>query len=206
MVAVFILLLCIAPAMRIFTSIYQSQHDIIRENQKNHLVHLTHAKFTEQLYKRLISFEDVKEKKDIVIDDPELIEQLEKSGFQCCGRFSIEDQRKIKGKLKYLCKLEIQMKDGQAKNSKQHSSSCQGCSPETYEYYICINTWGQEGDEDEEDDEVDDEDAAEDNQEDDDEDEDDEDEDEDETPDGKKPPMKSGPKNPEAKIAKGGLS
>ena len=57
MVAAFILLVCIAPAMRIFTTIYLSEQEMIRENQRDHLAHRLHAKITEGLYKRQYQLE-----------------------------------------------------------------------------------------------------------------------------------------------------
>lgn len=191
MVAVFILLICIAPAMQIFTSIFKSQQEIVRENQKNHIIHLMHAKFTEQLYKRLISFEDIRNQKDINLTDPDLVELLEKSFFTCSGVFGIEKSYKPKGQdkpVEYLCKLEIKVTDKLAKQSKGKGSPSGQENPcETYDYYIYVDTLPDEGDNDEEDEEE----------------EIDEEEDEDEyEEEEEEPPVRATPKRQLSKVAK----
>src|SRR5437660_280100 len=100
MVAAFILLICIAPTMRIFTSMYQSQQAIVRENQRDHLAHLVHAKFTEQLYKRTISLEEVAQSKPIILGDPELEKLIRQSAYECTGTFTIIKQHTPKGQEK----------------------------------------------------------------------------------------------------------
>lgn len=203
MVAVFILLICIAPAMQIFTSIFKSQQEIVRENQKNHIIHLMHAKFTEQLYKRLISFDDIRNQKDIILTDPDLVDLLGKSFFTCSGIFTIEKSYKPRGQdnpIEYLCKLEIKVADKLARQTKgKGSSSSQDDPSETYDYYIYIDTLPDEGDDDEEDDEEEiepEEDEEEEEEEDDDEEEEDEEEEEEE-----ELPVKAPPKRQLSKVA-----
>lgn len=201
MVAVFILLICIAPAMQIFTSIFKSQQEIVRENQKNHIIHLMHAKFTEQLYKRLISFDDIRNQKDIILTDPDLVDLLGKSFFTCSGIFTIEKSYKPRGQdnpVEYLCKLEIKVADKLARQTKgKGSSSSQDDPSETYDYYIYIDTLPDEGDDDEEDDEeeIEPEEDEEEEEEDDEEEEDEEEEEEEELP------VKAPPKRQLSKVA-----
>jgi hypothetical protein len=112
MVAIFILMVCIAPTMRILTSIYQTQQAIIRDNQRDHLAHLIHAKFTEQLYKRKIALEELMDDKSIVLADPELDQLLYRTGCECNGTFTIEQSSKKQEKpYQHLCRLMLKIKD-----------------------------------------------------------------------------------------------
>jgi|GEM_PF-3991261 len=113
MVAAFILLICIAPVMRIFTSIYQSQQSIIRENQRDHLAHHVHAEVVERLYKREISIDDI-ENQLIFLSDPELNEQLKALSYSLEGILTIVQTYKPKGEeypTMYLGKLLVKIKD-----------------------------------------------------------------------------------------------
>lgn len=133
MVAAFILLICIAPTMKIFTNIYKSQIEITRVNQRDHLAHMAHALFTEDLYKRKISLKDLDESKPINLTDSEFIELLKKFNFDCCGKFSLIPYTK-KGEESpkaYLGKLEIEIKD-KIKNPKDQSM--------VYDFNIFIDT------------------------------------------------------------------
>ncbi len=146
MVAAFILLICIAPTMRIYTSMYLSQQAIIRENQRDHLAHLVHAKFTEQLYKRLISLEEVMQSKPIVLSDPELEKLIHQCSYECEGIFSILDSKSAKGMdkpSKYLAQLVIKMRDVSSKPQKQiEDKKIENQNPaETfYDYFIYIDS------------------------------------------------------------------
>lgn len=93
MVAAFILLVCIAPTMHIFTSMYKTQREVIRKNQRDHLAHQIHAKFIEQLYKREIPIDDLKENNPIVFSDDDLCTSLKKNGYRCMGTFTIARTR-----------------------------------------------------------------------------------------------------------------
>lgn len=140
MVATFILLICIAPTMRIFTNIYLSQQEIVRENQKAHLVHMAHAKITEQLYKREILISDIKENKVFEVVDADIIKQLKGTPFQISYALSIENSKGLTTKKieeepkqekkppEYLLKLGITVNDGKKKEA------------ETFEYFIYVDT------------------------------------------------------------------
>jgi Tfp pilus assembly protein PilE len=145
MVAAFILLICIAPTMRIFTSMYQSQQEIIRENQRDHLAHLVHAKFIEQLYKRQISLEEVMQSKIIALTDPELISQLQKFAYECVGTFIIVDSYTPRNQEKptmYLAQLVIKLKDISPKAKKHISNQKienQDPIESYYDYFVYID-------------------------------------------------------------------
>lgn len=144
MVAVFILLICIVPAMRVFTSIYQSQQAIIRENQRDHLAHLVHANITEKLYKNQIPFGKEIESEVIALTDPELTELLQKFSYHCEGTLEIMRSYIPQGQelpTKYLGKLTIKMKDITfQKKRKTHKKFGNENSSETfYDYFVYID-------------------------------------------------------------------
>lgn len=146
MVAAFILLICIAPTMRIFTSMYLSQQEIIRENQRDHLAHLIHAHVTEQLYKHQIALPQEEGKNHpIQLSDPDLINQLKKLHYDLSGEFVIVAMHKPKGEEhadKYLAKLVIKLKDSLPKvQSKTPDKKFENQDPlETiYDYTIYID-------------------------------------------------------------------
>lgn len=148
MIAVFILTVCLAPTLRIFTNMYLSQQQIVRENQKSHLVHIAHSKVVEKLYKREIPIMDISAKKIHPIDDPDIKELLKETPFQLSYELSIEKEGKVnkeeedestgekKEVVDYLCKLNIQV---QELNSRREP-----CSEENFEYYIYIDTRSEE--------------------------------------------------------------
>lgn len=144
MVAFFILLVCIAPTMRIFTSMYQSQQEMIRENQRDHLAHLAHASITEMLYKRQIPLEEGSQSKTIALTDPELIEQLQKFSYACEGTLTMVDSYTPRGKEKptmYLAQLVIQLKDVSPKTKKNISNKKienQDPADRFYDYFVYI--------------------------------------------------------------------
>lgn len=140
MVAIFILLVCVMPVIRIFTSMYQSQRAIIREHQRDHLAHLVHAKFTEQLYKRMVPFEEEMEEKRIALSDPDLEEQLYRSSYQCMGILTVENSSKENGKFSgHLCKLIIKMTDVLPQRQSSTQQDDQNPSETVYDYYIYID-------------------------------------------------------------------
>jgi len=145
MVAAFILLICVAPSMRIFTSMYQSQQDIVRENQRDHLAHLVHAKFTEQLYKRIISLPENKQSNPIELGDPDIQNFLKQNAFQFSGTFTLES-RTPKGQEKpseYLGKLEIKLKDTSHRSQqKKGDQTIENRDPAetSYDYYVYIKS------------------------------------------------------------------
>ena len=148
MVAIFILLVCLAPTMRIFTNIYKAQHNIVRENQKDHLVHLIHAKFTEQLYQRKISLEEMEGESEITLKDDDLDKMQKKYFLDWKGKFALKGRipKEKKHPVEYLCKLEIEVWDVD-KNVRPKEENSMSRKP--YEIYIYITTKMEASDEDE---------------------------------------------------------
>lgn len=142
MVAVFILLICVAPTMRIFTSMYQSQQEIIRENQRDHLAHLIHAKITEMLYKRQIHISEGDSEILISLSDPELNDELKKFSYTFEANTIIEPY-KPRGRehpSHYLAHLVIKLKDVSPKVQKKEKTFENQDSADTfYDYKIYID-------------------------------------------------------------------
>ena len=89
---------------------YQAQHSILRENQRDHIAHLAHAKFTEQLYKRQVPLQDFQG--TISLEDEDLLNLLQKYQYSCTGTFTLVDNKKHKEKIiEYLGKIVIKVKD-----------------------------------------------------------------------------------------------
>lgn len=143
--AAFILLICIAPTMRIFTSMYLSQNSIIRENQRDHLAHMTHGKITEMLYKRQIPMDGGLDSRVIPITDPDLNELLQKSFFSSQGTLEIIKSHTPRGKEKpdkYLGKIVVKMKDmtyRPNKNAKPNKVEEKDPSETCYEYIVYVD-------------------------------------------------------------------
>ena len=144
MVAAFILLVCIAPTMRIFTNMYLSQQNIIRENQRDHLAHMVHAQVTEMLYRRQIALEETPNKL-IELKDPKLNTLLQKFSYQCEGTFTIVNYYTPRGQEHFtacLGKLIVKLKDVSPKApTKIQRKIIENQDPrETfYDYYIYID-------------------------------------------------------------------
>jgi hypothetical protein len=137
MIAFFILLVCIAPAMRIFTSMVKSQEETIRENQRDHLAHMIHAKFTEMLYKRQIPLGETLQENIIEIQDPVIVDFLKKLSYECSGLFVIKHSHSED----YYAHFTLKMKDKLYKpRLSEKKIENQDPSETVYEYDICIKT------------------------------------------------------------------
>lgn len=143
LVAVLILLICVVPMMNIFTSMYMTQIETIRENRRDHLAHLVHAKFTEELYHRKVDIDGEIEGRQVSLSDKDLVDELTASGFSCSGFFSIKTSSDNQGKPKqHLCQLEIKMKDmvSEAKKKKTFAQTSENDPNEiVYDYQIFID-------------------------------------------------------------------
>lgn len=145
MIAIFILLVCVAPTMRIYTNMYKSQQSMIRELQRDHLAHLVHAKITEQLYKRSISLDEIIQNSQLPLSDPELKEKLRQLSYECSYTFVVLDPKSDKKKeeaKKFLCQLMIKMKDVSKElpnTSFKKMIENQDPSETIYDYKIHIN-------------------------------------------------------------------
>lgn len=144
MVAAFILLICVAPTMRILTSMYLSQQEIIRENQRDHLAHLVHAKITELLYKRQIHIPVGDTNPPVPLSDPELNNELKKYSYACEATLIITDKHKPRGQehhVKYLVQLVIKLKDVSPKAQKMEKKyENQDPADTFYDYTIYIDS------------------------------------------------------------------
>lgn len=135
MVAAFIILICAAPAIRIYTSTFLQQQDILKDNQSDHLSHLIHANIIEKLYKKDIPFQDILDKKRFSVDSSELQKQLQRFGFDAFYSFERYESKKREKKDKkpsmYLVSLKITIVDKKSKDKKD------------YNYKIFIDVSGQ---------------------------------------------------------------
>ncbi len=114
MVAVFLILLCAAPALRIYTNMYKEQAQVARVNQRDHMVHLIHAKVIEQLYKRTIPLDEILAGVEKPFEDEELQPELNRLKYEASYHLSIllpvrEKKRATSKRLH--SQLLIQMKD-----------------------------------------------------------------------------------------------
>ena len=148
MVAAFILLICIAPVMRIFTMMYLSQHDIVSENQRDHLAHMAHAKSVEKLYKRQIILEKGSEIQSIPVDDSDLIAQLKKFGYELevfLAPVAFHQKKGEEHPDKYLRQIVVKFKD------VLNRSQCKTCenqdsSDPIYDFFVYIDAGYKEKD------------------------------------------------------------
>jgi Tfp pilus assembly protein PilV len=114
MIAAFILLVCAIPTLRIFTNMYLSQQNIARENQRDHLAHLIHAKIIEQMYMHTISLDRVLEDHTFPLDDPSLQKKLEALQYNATYTFTVlktRKSRKLNKPVGYFVQLIITIKD-----------------------------------------------------------------------------------------------
>lgn len=143
MVAAFILLVCIAPTMRIFTNMYLSQQEVIRENQRDHLAHHVHAKITELLYKRQLHIPIGDNNPAVVLSDSELIDELQKFCYTCEASLTVIDSTTPKDQehpSRYLVQLVVKLKDVSPKaKDKKKKYENQDSSESFYDYYIYVD-------------------------------------------------------------------
>ncbi|MBA2368498.1 MAG: hypothetical protein H0V82_05680 [Candidatus Protochlamydia sp.] len=114
MVAIFLIMVCAVPSFKILTQVYQEQAAVVRVNQRDHLVHLIHAKVVEQLYKRAIPLSEIMEGMHAKFTDSSLQPELDRLKYEASYDLSIIEPRSEKGKKnakEYLGKMVIQMKD-----------------------------------------------------------------------------------------------
>lgn len=139
MVAAFIILICAVPALKIFTTIYVEQKEVVRENQRDHIARLIHANMIEQLYKRAIPLEEVLGEGEKPVADPQLQKLLNHWAYQ--GTYAFSDAKAYikKGEekaSKYLVKLTITLND--ASNRKKDKKS--PTPTQTYDYTVYIDS------------------------------------------------------------------
>lgn len=141
MIAAFILIVCVAPTMEIFTNLFREQQRIVQQNQRDHLAKKLYAQIVEQLYKRTLPLDFLFDRKTNQIDQGDLKAELDQIGYE--GFYSFTDLRKKKSKGKeetncYLATLTVVMKE---KNPPKKGYSGQNPTGETrYTYKIFIDS------------------------------------------------------------------
>ena len=138
MVATFILLVCITPAMHIFTSLYKSEQLIVRENYRDHIARIAHAAIIEQLYKRQISIVK-KVRQTIQIQNNDLNDLLKKYAYTVQGDLLINQTSNKDGHRKFLGELTIKVMDDSQKEKKTNTA--------LYKYNVYIDSTNVTNDE-----------------------------------------------------------
>lgn len=136
LVAIFLLVVCAAPALKIHVAMYLEQHHILRQNKRDHLVHLVHAAIIEKLYKNEIPFDSLVEKVPFPFKENQvnskfsLKNNLKNLNYHCCYFFTnLEDKDKH-----HLFKLTIRLEDVKKNKSKERKDFIFD-----YEYLVYIS-------------------------------------------------------------------
>lgn len=143
MVAVFILLICAAPALRIYTNIFLHEQEDVRQNTRNRFARQIHSNIVERLYKHAIPFDQLLEKTRTPLEDSRLIEELQKNGYSAFYQFDDYEKKKMNSRDKrasfYLVSLTIIIKDLKAPPGAFGSSNF-GADPSEmkYDYKIYV--------------------------------------------------------------------
>lgn len=140
MVAAFILLICISPTMRIFTNMLKGQKEIVRQNERDHLAHLVHAKLTEEFYQQRFPLGEENESKPIAIGDPDLEKLLRQHAYRSSATYALVYSRKEKKELLY--KIVIKMRDLTLNSEEENGvDSFENANPSDtfYDYYLFID-------------------------------------------------------------------
>lgn len=112
MIAAFILFVCIAPVVRIFTALYHESHQLTKESMRDHIARLIHAGITEKLYRREIPLEALQAGAHITLADEEIAEQLKKYGYTSEGSIKLIRYRSEGGQpIMRLAEICIKIKD-----------------------------------------------------------------------------------------------
>lgn len=109
LIAMVLITLCAAPALKIYTNMYRQQVEIVHHYQADHLIHQVHAKIIENIYKHAISFDEILMGDERSFEDNELAGKLKKIGYKCSYTIKKLHQRKLKKEefVRYLCALDI---------------------------------------------------------------------------------------------------
>lgn len=122
MIAVFILLLCVVPTVKIFTSIYLSQQEMVRKNDRDHMARRIHAKLMEKLYKREIPLSVVGLSIPVDLQDNDIETQLQKLRYKFSGTFSLvhsHTPQSLGYPTEYLGELVFNLTDIKASSHKE---------------------------------------------------------------------------------------
>lgn len=135
MVAIFLIVVCAAPALKIHIALYLEQNHILRENKRDHLVHLVHAAVVEKLYKNEIPIQNILTSQIMAFEDNatdsmnSIKQQLDKLYYHCQYSFKLDSDKPKKK----LVKLIIEMKDLKKKKNAVFN----------YNYLVFISLTGQ---------------------------------------------------------------
>jgi hypothetical protein len=132
MIAIFLIIVCAVPALKTTINIYKEQAEVVRVNQRDHLVHLIHANLIEKFYKRMIPLDQMKMENEEVFRDQEIVEQLNRLNYAATYKIKMlrPQKEEIEQEKKYLVELMICITDktqGKKKDSNTHY---------TYKVYI----------------------------------------------------------------------
>lgn len=123
MVAMVLIVLCAAPALKIYTNMYKQQTEIVRNYEADHLVHIVHSKIIERMYKNIISFDDILMGDERSFEDKDLTSKLKKMGYSCNYTIRKINARKVAKEhlVRYLFELNITLvNQTDAKNNRNY--------------------------------------------------------------------------------------
>ncbi len=145
MVAVFILLICAAPAMRIYTNMFKQQQVVIRENERDHIARVLHSRIVERFYKRQIPLQELAQGKKFTVDDPDLQKRLKELNYEGGYIIGVVDRKpkdENKPATEYLLRLYIILKDLSPLSpfqSQPKKVENQDPQETIYDYYIYVD-------------------------------------------------------------------
>lgn len=118
MIAMLLILICVIPSFQIYVNINKQQANVIRVNQRDHLVHLIHADLIEKLYKQMISLDQILARFQAPFEGEELKKKLEEIGYEAVySLYFLSSEKEIKTAKKFLVELVIQLQDKKQENS-----------------------------------------------------------------------------------------
>lgn len=98
MVAAFLVVVCAAPVIRIYSTIYVQQQKIAEINSLNRIVHHIHFLLIEKMYKHAIPMEQILSTQRFPVEENEVKEPLQKLGYHAFYTFSDYQKKGVKKK------------------------------------------------------------------------------------------------------------
>lgn len=131
MIAIFLVVVCIAPIFRAYVDMNRAQFNTIRLHHRDHLVHLVYGIVMEQLYKQAISWEEIlhsrPEKLERLNPLEEVAKQFKALSYEATYQLQIEKPKKDCDQAnEFLLKFSICVADGLQKEEE----------PVSYHYYV----------------------------------------------------------------------
>ena len=116
MIAMFLILLCAVPALKLYVDMYLAQRDTVRIYARDQVAEQIHATLIERFYKNTIALESLlsDHNTEHPLNDPPCEEALKKLGFTCHCTLKITNGQKHKDSekhLHYLCQMKIDIID-----------------------------------------------------------------------------------------------